>query len=87
VSVKLQPIKAADVRRLPSLPLPPLPPESVKMTQERSLNEGEHMMSGSSNPDYFLKDLLQATSKEVMSVNCIFESGCSDRVSVRRMCF
>ena len=45
------------------------------------------MISGRSNSDYFSKDLLQATSKEVMSVNFIFESGCSERVSVWRMCF
>ena len=83
----LQPIKTADVRRPPSLLLPRLQPESEKMTRERSLEKGEHMISGGSNPDCYSKDLLQATSKEVMSVNFIFESGCSDRVSVWRMCF
>ena len=49
----LQPIKTADVRRPLSLPLPPLRPESGKMTQERSLDEGEHIISRRLNPDYF----------------------------------
>ena len=40
----LQPIKTAGVRRPLSLPLPPLRPESGKMTQERSLDEEEHMI-------------------------------------------
>ena len=40
----LQPIKTADVRRPLSLPLPPLRPESGKMTQERSLDEEEHVI-------------------------------------------
>lgn len=81
-----QPIKTADVRRPPSLPLPPLRlrPGSGKMTQEQSLDE---VISGSSSPDHFSKDLLQATSKEVMSVNCIFQKRLLDRVSVWRMCF